>query len=161
MKIKLLFLFVLVLACPSSKCFSWDDINPIRWIGDLIRPGVDAATQGMRGDMKQDFRELINYMFDQKVQPLIPQIELTAQKIIAQAAVAFDESSKKLVNESKKALEDVIDKLIADFTSLINETAKKFNQLIDKLMTETKALVNETAEKTKEVIDEGVKKIKT
>jgi ElaB/YqjD/DUF883 family membrane-anchored ribosome-binding protein len=157
MRIKIHVLLAIILiftAIPKSKC---------GWLGDMLGGFfgnvVDKATSGMIDHAKQAFRESMDYVFDNKIQPLIHQLEATADRVMDHAkddinAVIdnFKKQMEELVETSAKIATEFVDHTVEEIkTKIIDNTFDKLNKFEDKLFQDMTTILNKIDEILKSV----------
>ncbi len=155
MKVKVLCILVLLFTvAPGTKC-GWLSSMLGGFFGDI----VDGATSGMIEHAKQAFRESMDYVFDKKINPLINQLEATADRVMDRAkddinAVIdnFKKDMVELVEKAAAVAKDLVDHTVEEIkTKIIDNTFDKLNRFEDKLFQDMTSILNKVDSILKEV----------
>lgn len=157
MKLKIHILLTIVLiftSMPKSQCSWLSDA-----IGGFFGDCVDKATSGMIDHAKQAFRESMDYLFDNKIQPMIHQLEATADRVMDHArddvnAVIdnFKKQIQDLVEKSAKIATEFVDHTVEEIkTKIIDNTFDQLNKFEDKLFQDMTSMLNKIDEILKSV----------
>ena len=155
MKIKYFIILLLVLTfTPRTKCGFLSDM-----LGGFFGNIVDGATKGMIDRAKQAFRESMDYLFDNKLQPMIHQLEATADRVLDRArddinAVIdnFKKQMEDLVEKAAQTAKDFVDHTVDEIKNkIIDNTFDKLNKFEDKLFQDMTVVLNKIDEMLKEV----------
>jgi ElaB/YqjD/DUF883 family membrane-anchored ribosome-binding protein len=155
MKIKVILLcFLILTAFPKTKCGFISDV-----LGRFFGGIVDGATKGMIDNAKQAFRESMDYLFDNKLQPLIHQLEATADRVLDRAkddinAVIdnFKNQMEDLVKNAANIATEFVDHTLEEIkTKIIDSTFDRLNKFEDKLFQDVTAILNKIDEIMKNV----------
>jgi len=147
-------LLVLLFTAVPTKCGVISDLLGGFW-GDII----DKATEGMIDNVKQAFRESMDYLFDEKILPLINQLEASADRVMDHAkddinAIVdnFKNDLNDIVNNAVKKGEEFVDHTIEEIkTAIIDDAFDRLNSLEDKLFQDLTNVLNQIDTILKEV----------
>ena len=154
MNIKALFLIVIAFTFTPSKC-GWISDTIGGWFGGI----VDKASSGMIDHAKQAFRESMDLLFDTKIQPLINQLEATANRVLDHAkddinAVIdnFKKEMEELVDYASKKANDLVDHTVEEIKKkIIDEAFDRLNKFEAKLFQDMTTILNKIDAILKEV----------
>jgi hypothetical protein len=147
-------LALLFTVTPGTKCGWLGNL-----IGDFFGGVVDKATDGMIEHAKQAFRESMDYVFDNKINPLINQLEATADRVMDRAkddinAVIdnFKNQILDLVEKAANVAKDLVDHTVEEIkTKIIDNTFDQLNRFEDKLFQDMTSILNKIDAILKEV----------
>jgi len=103
-------------------------------IGGYFNSIVEKSANGLIGNAKAAFRESMDYLFDNKIKPLLYQLEAAADRVIDKAKDDLNE----VIDHFKKQMEDLIQTAAATAKKLVDYTideirTKIINYAFDKL----------------------------
>lgn len=128
------------------------------WISDKIGGFfggiVNKATDKLIEHAKQAFKESMDYLFDQKLKPLINQIEAAAERAMDHAVEDinkvvdnFEQKMVEMVEKAAKIAEDFVDHTVEEIkTKIIDNTFDKLNELEEKIFTDITTILNKVDE---------------
>lgn len=155
MKIKVVLLLLLVLSsAPSSKCGFISNL-----IGNFFGDIVDKASSKLVDHAKEAFRESMDYLFDNKILPLINQLEATADRVMDHAkddinAVVdnFKNKMQELVDFAVNKAEEFVDHTLEEIKQkIIDATFDRLEEFEDKLFQDMTTILNKIDSILKEV----------
>ena len=122
-QIKILFLFCIIISLNIKQTQS-------SWITDKIFGSITDKINEMGakliGEAKQAFRESIDYLFDNKIIPLINQLEATADRVMDHAK----DDINAIVDNFTKQIEDIITKAFEKAQEFMDRTLEEIKQKI-------------------------------
>jgi hypothetical protein len=145
---------LLFVVTPETKCGWLSNL-----VGGFFGGVVDKATDGMIEHAKQAFRESMDYVFDNKINPLINQLEATADRVMDRAkddinAVIdnFKNQILELVEKAANVAKDLVDHTVEEIkTKIIDNTFDQLNRFEDKLFQDMTSILNKIDAILKEV----------
>lgn len=155
-QLKLLFLFCIIISL---------NIKPTQssWISNIIFGNIEKKINDMAskliGEAKQAFRESCDYLFDNKIIPLINQLEATADRVMDHAKddinAIVDNFTKQIEDIITKAFEkaqEFMDKTLEEIKQkIIDATFDRLNEFENNLFTDITKILNRVDELIKEV----------
>jgi len=155
-QLKILFLFCILISFNIKQTKSG-------WIADKIFGALtnkvnDLAVK-LLGEAKQAFRESLDYLFDTKINPLINQLEATADRVMDKARddvnAVIDNFMKEIdivINTAFDKAQQFVDKSIDEIKAkIIDATFDRLNQFEDKVFTDISTILNKIDAILKEV----------
>jgi hypothetical protein len=147
-------LALLFVVTPGTNCGWLSNL-----VGNFFGGVVDKATDGMIEHAKQAFRESMDYVFDNKINPLINQLEATADRVMDRAkedinAVIdnFKNQILELVEKAANVAKDLVDHTVDEIkTKIIDNTFDQLNRFEDKLFQDMTSILNKIDAILKEV----------
>jgi len=154
-QLKILFLFCIIISFNIKQTQS-------SWISDLIfgniTDKINELGSKLIGEAKQAFRESIDYLFDNKIIPLINQLEASADRVMDHAK----DDINAIVDNFTKQIEDIItiafekaqefmDKTLDEIKQkIIDATFDRLNQFESNLFQDITRVLNKIDEILKE-----------
>jgi hypothetical protein len=155
MNFKILCILALVfVVTPGTNC-GWIK----KTVGKFFGGVVNKATEGTIDHSKQAFRESMDYVFDNKINPLINQLEATADRVIDRAKDDINEVIENfknqildLVEKAANVAKDLVDHTVDEIkTKIIDNTFDQLNRFEDKLFQDMTSILNKIDAILKEV----------
>lgn len=153
-KYLVLFAFITLLSIQPSKC---------GWISNLIFGGIknkiEDLGRNLIGEAKQAFQESMDYLFDNKIVPLVNQLEATADRVmdhakddINQIIDNFTKQMENLVETAFNKANEFIGKTVDEIKSkIIDATFDRLNEFESQLFQDMTTILNKIDEMLKEV----------
>lgn len=154
MKFKLFIIILLSISLSSTKCGMISKL-----LGDFFNDITSRAASGLVDNAKRAFRESMDYLFDNKLLPLINQLEATADRVVDHAkddinlvVENFKKEMEELVENSAKIAQNLIDHTIEEIKEkIIDETFDKIKNFEEKLFQDITTILNQIDSILKEV----------
>ena len=123
-------------------------------IGNFFGGIVNKSTEGLIEHAKQAFKESMDYLFDQKLKPLINQIEATAERAMDHAVEDinkvvdnFEQKMVEMVEKAAKIAKDFVDHTVDEIkTRIIDNIFDKLNELEEKIFSDITTILNKVDE---------------
>lgn len=154
MNFKLFIIILLSISPFSTKCGMIGKL-----LGNFFNDITSRATSGLIDNAKRAFRESMDYLFDNKLLPLINQLEATADRVVDHAkddinlvVENFKKEMEESVENSAKIAQSLIDHTIEEIKEkIIDETFDKVKDLEEKLFQDITSILNQIDSILKEV----------
>jgi hypothetical protein len=154
MKIKFIIILIICL-CVSNTKSSWVSKMLGNFFGDI----VGRASKGLIDNAKNAFRESMDYLFDNKLLPLINQLEAAADRVmdhakddINEVVENFKKQMEELVDHAAKTAQNLIDHTVEEIQKkIIDEAFDKLKDLEEKLFQDVTTILNKIDAILKEV----------
>src|SRR5690242_15971193 len=122
-KFLLIFILIASTAINSMKC-EW--LGQI--VGEFFKDAINNATEPMILNAKLAFRESMDYVFDNKISPLINQIEAISYRIMDREAKEI----KQMTNDLKEQIGNMVNNAATKATELVDHTVDEIKENIIK-----------------------------
>jgi ElaB/YqjD/DUF883 family membrane-anchored ribosome-binding protein len=154
MRLQLFIIILLSLSLSSTKCGRISNL-----IGDFFNDITTRASSGLIDNAKQAFRESMDYLFDNRILPLINQLEATADRVMDHARDDIDEvvdnfkkEIEELVDHAAKIAQNLIDHTIEEIKkNIIDHTFDRLNDFEEKVFQDITTILNKIDAILKEV----------
>lgn len=154
MKTKFFIILILCLCLSFTKC-GWISSLIGNFFGDI----TDRASSKLIDHAKAAFRESMDYLFDNKIIPLINQLEATADRVmdhakddINQIIENFKIEIEELVDHAAKVAEEFVDHTVEEIQNkIIDETFDRVGEFEEKLFQDFTTILNRIDAILKEV----------
>lgn len=149
----MLYFFVVVLTSLSSINSSKAYIPIFSEIKNSFDNEVKKTSQSMAAGIRQEYQKAANHLFDEKIKPLLDEIDLVAKNRMKDASGIVDDVSG--IVDDVSATVNKVNEIVQDTDKIVKDRLDQLNEIINKSMSD----IRKSTKDFKKIIEDTSKSI--